>query len=251
MHLPNGFPGRLPVSPPASQAAVSFPGRMPAGLDTSAAVAPPARAGPRLFTRPTQAAALPPRFPPQPPPQPPVRRLVDPEPSQPSEVEEAGRSARDGGGDACADGGSEDEGSDLEPDEMPPEWCSATPSSATPSPPPRLVRTAPSSPPPPSASGLDGHAEAVGCVDERSPSAASMERGHAVATPPQPLSAKVGLRRGSHNLPLPHGPAPPPLRASTSRCGSPLAPLEAEDAEGNKENGGDATTPRATGHASG
>ena len=48
-----------------------------------------------------------------------------------------------------------------------------------------------------------------------------------------------------------HGPAPPPLRASTSRCGSPLAPLEAEDAEGNKENCGDATTPRATGHASG
>ena len=56
MHLPNGFPGRLPVSPPASQAAVSFPGRMPAGLDTSAAVAPPARVGPRLFTRPTRAA---------------------------------------------------------------------------------------------------------------------------------------------------------------------------------------------------
>ena len=251
MHLPNGFPGRLPVSPPASQAAVSFPGRMPAGFDTSAAVAPPARVGPRLFTRPTQAAALPPRFPPQPPPQPPLRLSMAPSPSPPSKAEVAGRSPCDGGGDACTDGGSDEEGSDLEPDEMPPEWCSATPSSATPSPPPRLLRTASSSPPPPSASGLDRHEEAVGAVDDRSSSAASSERTRAVATPPQPLSAEVGLRRGSHNIPLPHGPAPAPLRAGTSRGGSPLAPLEAGDAEGDKENGGDATMLRAPGDASG
>ena len=247
VHLPNGFPGRLPVSSPA-QIAASFPGRMPADFDTSATVAPPPRVGSHLFTRSGQAVALPPRFPPQPPPQPPLRRLSEEtrqrsveEPSQPSEAEVAGRSPCDGG----SDGGSDDQGSDLEPDEMPAEW-----STATPSPPPRLLRTASSSPPRPS--GLDRHVEAVEAVEAvgKSSSTASSAQRLAVSTPAQPLSAKVGLRQGSQNIPLPQGPAPPPLRASTPRCGSPLLQLNSFDAgeledEGDKENNGDAATPRA------
>ena len=161
----------------------------------------------------------------------------------------AGRSPCGGGSGGGSDGGSDDEGSDLEPDEMPPEW-----SNTTPSPPPRLFRTASSSPPRPS--GLDRHVEAVAAVEaveavgESSSSTASSEQQLAVSTPPQPLSAKVGLRRGSQNMPLPQGPAPPPLRTSTPRCGSPLVPFDmgALDDEGNKENSGDAATPRAVCH---
>ena len=62
----------------------------------------------------------------------------------------------------------------------------------------------------------------------------------ASTTPAPPLSAKVGLRRGSQNIPLPQGTAPSPLRG-----GTPFDAGELEDDEGNKENSGDATTPRA------
>ena len=320
VHLPNGFPGRLPVTSPA-QIGASFPGRMPAGVDfdTSAAMAlcgsilPPPRVGSQaLFTHSTQAAALPLQFPPQPPPQPPPRRPSEEvrqemrhrsieEPSQPSEAEVAGGSPCDSGG----GGGSDGEGSDLEPDELPSEWSTATPPS-----PPRLLRAgwawrSTTPPPPPRArhaaasSGLDGHVEAVG---ESSSSAASSEQRPSVAstpggdnqrrsvsstpggdnqrpsvastrettpeakawaklvsngdddldrngiaqtrsastTPAPPLSAKVGLRRGSQNIPLPQGTAPSPLRG-----GTPFDAGELEDDEGNKENSGDATTPRA------